>query len=177
MKIVKAKLASHIVAKDYISIQKLGEEWPSQCIPLCVGETLLLSLSFRDFLPDGYEIIPLNQITGITRSEADMYFGEIVKKEGVSDFIDNAPQIDLTDWEAVFHYFMETKEIASVDVGDGCMDIGKIKAVFPDGIEIRRFDASGVWEKDNWYDSYDCITKVEARSHYIKTFSKYLPPE
>lgn len=174
---MRTALAAHIAEKDYITIQKQGETWRSPCIPLCMGETLFMGLRFRDFFPDGYEIAALNQVAEIIHSETDVYFGEIVKREGAGRLMDAAPKIDLTDWPSVFRSFLKTKEIISIEVGNECMDIGKIKAVFADGIEIRRFDATGVWERENWYVSYGSITKVGVKSHYIKTFEKYLPQE
>lgn len=177
IEMMRTTLATHIAEKDYITIQKQGETWRSQCIPLCMGETLLMSLSFRDFFPDGYEIVALNQVAEMIHSETDVYFGEIVKKEGADGLMDDAPKIDLTDWPSVFRFFMKTKEIISIEVEHECMDLGRIKAVFADGIEIRRFDATGVWERENCHVSYGSITKVGVKSHYIKTFEKYLPPE
>lgn len=175
---IRTLLESHIINKDYISIKKQGEDWHGQYIPLNISKTLLLCLSFHDFFPDGYEIIPLKQIVSITYSEVDAFFGDIVKKEGANALISNAPNIDLTDWASVFRFLMETQEIVSVDIGrDGCLDIGKVKSVFADGIEIKRFDATGVWEAESRYDSYEYLTGVEIRNHYVKTFIKYLPEE
>ena len=173
----KSILAAHIAAQDYISIQRQGENWTTQCIPLKLSETLLLVLNFRDFCPDGYGIIPLRQIVSVTHSEVDAYFGKIVKLEGADALISNAPRVDLTDWGTVFRPLRETGEIVSVDIGrDGYIDVGRIMEVTDDGIEMRRFDATGVWDQENWYNAYEDLIGVELRSHYIQTFAKYLPP-
>ncbi len=177
MNTTKSILAAHIAAQDYISIQRQGEDWPTQCIPLKLSETLLLALDFRDFCPDGYRIIPLRQIVSITHSEVDAYFGKIVKLEGADALIANAPLVDLTDWGSVFRRLRETGEIVIVDIGrDGCIDVGKIMEVTENGIEMRCFDATGVWDQENWYDAYEDLIGVGLRSHYIQTFAKYLPP-
>ncbi len=173
----KSILTAHIAARDYISIQKRDEDWPTQCIPLKLSETLLLALNFRDFWPDGYSIIPLRQVVSITHSEVDAYFGKIVKLEGADALISGAPLVDLTDWSSVFRQLRETGEIVIADIGrDGCIDVGKIMEVTANGIEMRCFDATGVWDQENWYHAYEELLRVELRSHYIQTFAKYLPP-
>ena len=174
---MRSQLAAHIAAQDYININKRDEDNPSQCIPLGISDSLLLGLSFRDFCPDGYEIVPLEQIVSVTHSEVDAYFGDIVKKEGAVSLIESAPQIDLTDWPSVFRFLMETGEIVIVDIGrEGCIDVGKVMEVAAESIEMRRFDAIGVWEQENWCEFYDDLTGVKIRDPYTQTFAKYLPP-
>ena len=174
---MRFKLASHIAAQDRISIQKRDEKYPSACIPLAISDSLLLGLSFRNFCPDGYEIIPLEQIVSMTHSEVDAYFGDIVKKEGAVALMESAPQLDLTDWLSVFRFLMETRELVIVDIGkEGCINVGKIMGADAEGIEMRRFDATGVWDEENWREPYENLTGVKIRDPYTQTFAKYLPP-
>lgn len=174
-KVVQAMLAAHIAAKNYISIQERHESEPGQCIPLRIGKTHLLGLNFRDFLPDGYRIIPLEQIASIRHSESDAYFGDIVKREGIEPFIEGAPPIDLSGWPGIFQFTLETGEFVIVESGEnGYLDAGRVMAVAADGIEMRRFDAAGIWDEENTSIAYADMSGVEIRSHYIKMFTKYL---
>lgn len=174
-KIARAILAVHIEAKDYISIQTRYESEPSQCIPLSAGGTHLLGLNFRDFLPDGYRIIPLEQITSITHSEADAFLGSIVKREGISSFLNDAPRMNLAGWPDIFQFLLETKEFVIVETGeDECLDVGEVMAATSNGIEMRCFDAAGIWDEEKTFILYKDLSGVEIRSHYIKMFTKYL---
>lgn len=174
-KVVQALLMAHIAAKNYISIQERHESEPGQCIPLSIGKTHLLGLNFRDFLPDGYRIIPLEQIVSIAHTESDAYFGDIVKREGIEPFVEDAPYMDLSSWLGIFQFTQETREFVIVELGEGgYLDAGRVMAVAADGIEMRRFDAAGIWDEKNTFIAYTDMSSVEIRSHYIKMFTKYL---
>lgn len=171
----EAKLLEHIKNQDYIQIERKDSAELCTCIPLAISEHFLMVVRFYDFDPYGYEVFPLNSITDICHSDTDVYFGYIVRKEGALTWIKGAPNIDLHSWKSIFSFFISSGENVTVDVGkEGCINIGRITGVTNTSLYMRCFSPTGVWDDEDWIESYKNITGIQFRNSYIRVFSKYL---
>lgn len=174
---ISRRLQTYIQNRDYVQIIKRTDGEDCKCIPINMSDELLMALRFYDFMPDGYEIIPIQSIRLLRHSKSDIYFGRVVKKEGADKLLDEAPNVELDSWPTVFRFLKKTGEIALVDIGhEGCLNAGVVTRVLKTSIAMRCFSPTGQWDKEGWQESYDNITGVELRNHYIHTFEKHLPP-
>ncbi len=168
-------LREHIQKRHYISLNRCTEQ--CQYIPLALSGELLMALNFRDFTPDGYEIVPLSQIESFSHSEADSFFERVVKEEGANAWISGAPQLDITCWKSLLSDLAESEEIAMADIGhEGCANFGRVIEAEDTCFWMRCFSPTAVWDEDEWREPYENLTGIGQRSHYISTFEKYLPP-
>lgn len=173
----RLRLSKYISKNEYIAFKRSGDtEW-CYGIPISMGEELLLTLRFFDFQADGYEIVPLSQITAIRRSNSDAYFGRIVKREGAMSLVQAAPSVSLDRWHSVFEFLAQSQEIVVVDIGEeGCVNVGVITAFKNEGFDMRCFSPTGVWDKEDWSEFYQNVTGLEMRNHYTDIFTKYIRP-
>ena len=168
------ELSQYISKKNYINLLKNDGEM--NCIPILMSKYLLMVLVFHDFMPYGYEIIPLAQITSVEYAGASEYFESIVKKEGAESLINTAPNIDIKDFISVFTFFERTGEILVVDIGkENSVNVGKVSAVRNGEIYMHCFSPAGLWDVDDFIEPFKNITGVQFRNHYTRIFSKYLP--
>lgn len=174
---LRVKLSKYIKTRDYISFRRQDDPELYHCIPLAMGEALLLTLRFFDFQPDGYEIIPLSQISSLRRSNSDAYFGRIVKKEGAMSLVCSAPDITLDSWDSALAFLAQTREVVVVDIGkEDCVEVGVITSSNEAELKMRCFSPTGVWDEEDWCEPCQNITGLQIRNHYTTTFTKYLPP-
>lgn len=173
---MRGRLSKYIAQKSYIEIERTGD-FPYGCIPVCMSDQLLMTLRFQDFEPEGYEVVPLEVIKKIKRSNTESYFGRIVKREGAQARLEAAPDIDLQNWTSVFGFLQKTGENVIVDIGkEGCCNVGRVTRVLKEKLQMRCFSPTGVWDDEDWTEPYENITSIQLRTHYVEMFAKYMPP-
>ena len=172
----KAALIKHIEQKNYIRVETFTcESEAHDCMPLATSDKLLFVLNFIDFLPDGYSIIRLKDITSVEHNDSCKYFGKIVKMEGALKLIDEAPDISIDSWKTVFLSLKKMDIIVIADIGkEQCLNVGKITKVRDADFSMHCFCTSGIWDENERHELYTDITSVRFLNHYINTYSKYL---
>lgn len=171
------KLLKYIENQDYIQVRQKNSIELYACIPIAISKQFLMILRFYDFDPYGYEVFPLNSILDICYSDTDIYFGNIIKKEGALSWIKDAPSIDLHSWKSILSFFVSSGENVTVDIGkEGCINVGRITGTADTSLHMRCFSPTGVWDDEDWIEPYRNITGIQFRNSYIRIFTKYLPP-
>lgn len=174
---IKERISKHIEGHDYIQIKRKGTAESWMCIPLAISERFLMILRFYDFEPYGYEIFLVDSIASIQCSDADVFFGHVVMREGALAWIEGRPEIELCDWKTVFSFFSAGGELVTVDIGkEDCVNVGRVTGGTDTTLQMRCFSPSGVWDEEDLIEPYENITGVELRNSYLRMFAKYLPP-
>lgn len=167
------QLIKHVEEKNYITIS-YGEEL-IQCIAIKATLNFVLILRFLDFWADGYEIIDLNKIDNILISDSAKYFKKIVMLEGAKEHLANAPNICLKTWQDIFVYFQVSGEIIIVEnEREGYINIGKVLNVSQKEFFMQCFSPNGIWDDEIWSELINKTSNINFRTHYTKTFAKYL---
>jgi len=172
-------LKSHIENQRYIEITFISlEDMKAEticCIPLSISGKLLLMLVFIDFLPDGYRIMRLQDISKVDYDETCRYFDRIVKQEGALQLIKKAPDILIEDWKSTFASLRDKGIIVIIDIGkEGCIHIGEVVESTAREVRMRCFSPVGVWDDGEWHELIKNITYVEFSTHYTNTYTKYI---
>lgn len=146
------------------------------CFPLIVSDKLFLGVAEDDFILNGYRIRRFKDVTKVQIKD-DMC-NKILELEGIIDNI-TTPNIDLTNWEAVFKSLQQQNdnvivEKESLDDEEQEYVIGRIEKVYKKFAYVRHFDADGIWQEAPYRVPYSEITSVTFASRYVDVFSKYL---
>lgn len=145
-------------------------------IPLIVGDKLFLGTEEDDFILDGYTV---RRFKDVTKAQfRDDMCEKILKDEGVLDNI-VTPEVDLSDWEAVFRSLQKrNKNIIiqreSLNKRECEYVIGRIEKVYKQHAYFRPFDADGIWEPEPYRIPYTEVTSITFAARYVDVFSKYL---
>lgn len=173
---IRVRLTKYIEQRSYIQVERVGD-FPYGCIPVSMSDELIMTLRFRDFEPEGYEIFPLKAIERIRRSNVETYFGRIVRMEGAEKLLDASPDIKLQDWTSVFAFLKKTGENVVVEVGsEDCCHVGRVIGTSGNRLRIRCFSPTGVWDDADWTEPCENIASIQFRTHYVEMFAKYMPP-
>lgn len=144
--ILQSSLSTHIQQQHYLELHmKIIEEIQIQCIPVSISNNLLMVLKFQDFMPDGFEIVRVDDIADLSYSETCKYFETIVKQEEASTLLRNAPEIILINWQTVFCSLKNLNSIVIVDIGkEDCVNVGKVLDVSENEVSMLCFSPTGV---------------------------------
>lgn len=150
---------------------------------LGLSEQLGLMHCFHDFMPDGYTVFRLTDVTSIRSNEHERHWERMLASEGLLDGLHQNIQVDLnsmlTAIETISHQFqMMSIEVEAPE--DGCEEfyIGQAVSWDADMVQFEEFDALGQWESESSIITPDEIAFIQFDTPYIKTFRKYLngPP-
>lgn len=127
-----------------------------------------------DFEFDGFEIIRLEDITGIYYDNVDKFINNIFINEGINFTIGDVLSININSYIDIMRFFLNKKENITIECEKyGDFYIGKIIEVSDEYVKILCFDAEGYWDKDPSTIFYKDITSISFRNRYLKYMSKY----
>lgn len=171
---LRTELLMHISDTHYIDIELKTSNETLTCVPVSLGKTFLIILRFFDFMPDGFVVVPVEQIVSVTYTKTNAFFEKIIKSEGMEHLVYEVPLIGLDKWESVLSFFEASQEIVVVDIGhENCVNVGIIANHSSTKIEMKCFSPLGEWDDENWFEPIENITAISFRTHYTKTFSKF----
>lgn len=171
-------LFEYIDQKSFININLIGGNEEISAIPISVSDELLLILRFYDFMPDGYEIIGINEIDTLVYDETCQFFESIVKREGAMTILEKPIKIRVNNWQTALRDFQSAKCIIMLEIGkEDVVNIGKVTHVGEDVLSMRCFGPTGKWDEEEWDEQIDNISSITFSNHYINTFLKYIDLE
>ena len=139
--------------------------------PLAVSEQLFLVAEDDDFLLNGFQVRRLRDIFELCDRKG--IYQTIAEKEGLTDFA--VPDVDITDWRGVFTSLQKLGKhiIIEREYEPDFFRLGVIEAVGEDHVELRHYDADGIWQEPARIP-YREITSVTFDDRYANVFSKYV---
>ncbi len=150
----------------------LFDEYPIHCLPIKRSEQLVLVHYMYDFSFDGFKIVRLNDITSLIRSETEMFSEKICKSERILP--PASPDIDVSDYKTAFEQFLNKNIEVECEAPEvNTFNIGKVIKVTDKQLEICRFDALCVWDKDNTLINIEDISCVSFGNRYLNILSKH----
>lgn len=130
----------------------------------------------EEFNLNGFSIIRKDQFDSIRYGKFEKAIENILLKEEISNK-DLKPEfdLDLTSWASIFSSLKKADRHVIIECEHkGYFFIGKIEKVKKKSLELRYYDAAGLWEKETTKIKYKKITIVKFDERYTKTFRKYL---
>lgn len=172
------KLENHYQKKRYsrLTRKRGGFKEISTGFVLGISESFILLQETDDFRILGYQVFPIDTIKNIRYNNYDKTYERILDKEGLLDKVDLKHKIDLTDWLSLCKSIKRTgltviSECEHPDIQSFC--IGDLKKINKKSIEIRYFNAEGIYDDENTSNRFKNITKLSFDDRYANVFSKH----
>lgn len=146
------------------------------CIPLAVGENLLLIQYLDDFILNGYKIIRLKDITSVRSEEIERFHDKILKEEGIYNQIQMPDITSLNNWRECMKELQKFNKniIVEDENSEGYLfSIGKIVGV-KNKLLFLNFDVLGDWDMSAREIRYKDIKTVSIDNRYCNILSKYI---
>lgn len=150
-------------------------------IPLTVTDEFILLHEVREFHLDGYLVLPLANVKGVRRKEAEETTHRILEAEGALKNLGLSDPVSLSSFQDLFESLQANGMNVSVEaceqMGKWIEDfflLGRIVEVGEKGMRIQPFDAMGQWEPTATRVPFRRILSVTFNNEYMNVFSKYL---
>lgn len=174
---IKELLRTEFDTQHYIRVvRKKVDNYPMECIPVVLGEKLVIVQYLYDFQIDGYKVLRIRDITQILAGECERFQEYILKKEGIYDQIKKPAFTSLNNWETFFRQYSLNKNIVieCEKIEDGQFYLGKIIEVYSNFLIFLRFDALCEWDQEPKKIFYKDVTSVSFEDRYTNILSKYV---
>lgn len=143
------------------------------CIPLKVGQDLVLVQYLYDFLIDGYKILRIKDITAIRSGDQERFSEKILCDEGILNQI-QTPLVNVDNWGTVLRdVFALEKNIVVECENLGEFYIGRIVEVSKSTLSLLHFDPLGEWDDEPTQIIFKDISLVSFDDRYSSIMSKY----
>ncbi len=162
---------------ENVQIERAGmqhEHWNG--FPLVVSDDLVLVRTLHDFTPDGFAVLRLRDVTGVTSGDAERFFERVLRAEGMLDGLPAPRPVLLRSWRSVLesvraHYRHAILECERVDEDD--FVLGELTGVDDEAASVRYIQVDGTRERDATRVPLDELTLVRFDEQYINLFGKY----
>lgn len=142
-------------------------------VPMIVSNSFLLMATNDHFQYNGYEIIPIKDITCVEKGFE--FINHILKSENIYPNYEKVENFDLSSFEIIFNRFLSEKKVLGIDYGKNHnIFIGRIVELSNDCCILHHFDAEGQWQKDNIRINYCQINRIFFDDRYTMFFYKYI---
>lgn len=175
---MKVQLQNYIDCQNQIQIKRKRIDNNSlECIPLMLGEKLLLVQYLYDYDIDGYMIIRLKDITNIRNGESEKFYEYILKQEQIINQVKKPDLTNVDNWEGLLSelkMFEKNIIIECEDISGNDFYIGKIIEINKNRVSFLHFNPVGEWEKVPKEIIFKDLTAIRFETRYINIISKYL---
>jgi len=174
------ELHKHIGTGKKIRVER---NFPSN--PYLNGYLLELSPSlglmhcFHDFMPDGYTVFRVADVTECRSGKYERHWDKMLTSEGLLSGLKIDWNVDVSNMktalEAISKQFQRMIiECEEQDEDDEDFYIGQISSTGESEVHFHHFDALGHWEEVPAAILYGEISLIQFETPYLKTFGKYL---
>ncbi len=172
--------------REYIGTgKKIRVERSIPCCPqlngylLDASKTLGLMHCFHDFMPDGFAVFRLADVTGVRSGKHERLWDRMLAGEGLLTALSNPPRVDLCNLKTTIdsirnHYQGIIIESEDPDEDTEDFYIGSVLSTNGNEVRLQHFDALGVWKITPEVIPYNDITLIQFDTPYINRFWKYL---
>lgn len=174
---VRALLVDAIERRFPVSLMRKKLELPPLlCVPLAMGEHLALVAPYVDFLPDGYEVVRLRDISRIAEDGRTSFHGRIMASEGVLADLSFPPALPLSDFPQLLTYLMELGEPVIVTGKNQVYLLGTIGKVGKSKLGVRYIDGEGSVDDHLTRIAYEDIQSICFGTRYLRLLLQYANP-
>jgi hypothetical protein len=167
-KVIESKYQAKI-NRDKIDVE------PIYCIPLLLGQKLLLVQNIIDFQLDGYMIIRIKDISSVRSDESERFSEYIFKEEGMLNQIKVPTLINLENWKSSLQTIQTLRNNIIIECEkENEFYIGKITKINSKSVFIFYFNGIGEWDQKPTEIFFKDITSVSFAGRYINIISKYI---
>lgn len=169
------KLATLIEHRHAVTIYRDTTPFDDQLSGYLMGYSndLLLIACYNDFLPTGYKIVPIRDVTDYQYAPEDQFAEFVMKKENL---ISPPPscEIDLLSWKAALESLRAgNEEIIVENERAELFAIGQILEVDEDKFSLAPRDGVGKWVKMKLDIAWEDLTSVSFGCNYIGRLVQY----
>jgi hypothetical protein len=173
---VLKELTDSAAESRLVTVVRRGEMEDLTCIPVAVGSRLMLvrHLNPEMLLPDGYVIVRVQDVTGVTVSDWDRAVRRALAAESLLPDPAGTPAVRLDDWASVLadlHARGEPLSLECEEAEEGYV-MGVLTVLGQDGTRIRPILSDGDWDDDDWTVYHEGITRVCFGRRYIEVFRR-----
>lgn len=129
-----------------------------------------------DFMPDGYKIVRVTDITEVFCEEAERFLENIVRTEH-KDFVPEPTGFALDSMQELCTDLKKRDCFVSIECEaeeENIFLIGKIQSVTQKELRLRTFDGMGVWDEEEASVPIDGVSCISVGNAYVNVLSKYL---
>lgn len=155
--------------------KKLGVA-PLLCIPLLVGEGLALVSPYEDFLPDGYEVVRLRDVSRLEEDGSVAFHGRIMEGEGLLSQVVPPADVPLGSFEELLSWLMLRGEPVIVTGKNDAYLLGNIEKVGKSKLGVRYIDGEGRIDTRLTRIPYEDIISVCFATRYLRLVVQYATP-
>lgn len=175
---IRKTLQDSLKNEDVIRItrSKIDNE-PIHCVPLVIGEGIVLVHYIYDFQFDGYKIIRTNDVTSVRVKEIERYVKQILLQEGLFEQDKYSFLSNLKGWQDTFDKLKNLGKNVIIECENPKnrgFYIGKISEVNVDSLLLLNFNALGRWDPTATKINFKEITCVTIENRYINIMVKYI---
>lgn len=143
------------------------------------SETLGVMHCFHDFMPDGFTVFRIAEVTGVRSGKYERHWERMLNDEGLLTALASPPSLDLTNMKSAIDSIKSQYEgiiVECEDAEDESEDfyIGSVLSSNENDVTIRHFDGLGVWEDKPYTIPLDEVSLIQFDTPYINRFWKYL---
>lgn len=144
---------------------------------LDVSDYLGVMHCFHDFMPDGYAVFRVGDISDVRSGKYERHWDHMLSSEGLLYGLQRAPSIDLSRMRNAVASISQQCEGMIIECEDEDIEdfyIGKVISIDDEGFEFTHFDGLGKWTTEPSWIDFDEITLIQLETPYLRTFWKYL---
>lgn len=157
------------------------ERWNG--FPLVLSDDFMLGRTLDDFFLDGFAVLALKDITNVTSDDADRFFEQVLRAEGMLENLPQPRPVLLRSWSTVLesvraHYRHAIIEGETLDEDEESLFIlGEIARVDHDAAWVHYIRVNGLKETELTEVALEDVTIVRFDERYVRMFGKYATSE
>lgn len=170
--------------RESVKIERKGRESsPVFGFPLAVGRHLVLVHAVPDFAPDGFQVLPIDQIAHVRSSEYERFLERVLRDEdrlrGIWSARGKPPYtvLPLDNWRTLFEALAAREEMVIVECERRRVKqdffIGPVIAVAEGAVGIRYITPTAEWDVEPSVVPFAEITRVRFAERYTQVLSRY----
>lgn len=170
--------------RESVKIDRKGRERsPVFGFPLAVGRHLVLVHAVPDFDPDGFQVLPIDQIAHVRSGEYERFLERVLRDEdrlrGIWPARGQPPYtvLPLDNWRTHFEALAAREEMVIVECERRRVKqdffIGPVIAVAEGAVGMRYITPTAEWDAEPSVVPFAEITRVRFAERYTQVLSRY----
>ena len=170
--------------RESVKIERTGREQPPVYgFPLAVGRELALVVAVPDFDPDGFQVLPIDQIAHVRSGERERFLEMVLRDEHRLHEIWPArgqppyATLPLDEWRMLFGALAARQEMVIVECERRRVKqdffIGPVIAVAEGAVGMRFITPTAEWDAEPSVVPFAEITRARFAERYTQVLSRY----
>ncbi len=152
-------------------------------VPLAATSELLLMHEIHEFHLDGYLVVPLRNIRGVRKRDAEAMIQRIMSAENAYSKLGLEDPVAISSYADLFGSIQALGRYVVIEAWQNAEDedwvedfflIGRVVNVTERAVAILNFDPTGKWDAQPRVLKYKNISSICFDNEYVNTFAKYV---